>query len=125
VFFFNYRGFLSAHTQAISKSEFSDEELSDSTITGDSSACLGSLDNVVDFPISLYLSDLFLIYFLGFLRVVFRAERPPTFITLLTNGASDLMTLDFTLLDSCGLIAETKSTGEVIIFGMGYELEET
>jgi hypothetical protein len=94
VFFSNLRGFLSAHTEAISEPAFSDEEWSDSTLTGDRSACLGSLVNVVHFPIS----DLFLIYFLGFLRVVFRAGRPPTSVTLLTPGVSDLMTLDFTIL---------------------------
>jgi uncharacterized membrane protein len=57
---------LSAHIEAISESEYSDERLSDSTLTGDSSACLGFLVNVVHFPISSFLSDLFL-YFSRFL----------------------------------------------------------
>jgi hypothetical protein len=73
---------LSAHINAIYKSECSDEGLSDSTLTGDRSTCLGSLVNMVDIPISLELPDLFLCTFLGFFRVVFRAEGPPMSITL-------------------------------------------
>jgi hypothetical protein len=50
----------SVHIGTISESEFADEELSDSTLTGGRSVCLGSLVNTVDFPIRLPLSDLFL-----------------------------------------------------------------
>lgn len=70
-----------AYTEAVSESEFSGEELSDFTLTGDRSICLGSLVNTVEFPISL--SYLFVIDFCVFLRVVFRAEWLPTSIILL------------------------------------------
>jgi hypothetical protein len=48
--------------------------LSVSTLTGGGSVCIGPFVNVVDFPLSLFLSDLFLRTFLGFFRVIFRAE---------------------------------------------------
>jgi hypothetical protein len=44
---------LSAPIDAISESEFSDEELSDSTLNVDCSARLGSFVHVADFPNSL------------------------------------------------------------------------
>jgi hypothetical protein len=44
---------LSAQIDAISESEYSDEGLSDSTLTGERSTCSVSLVNMVDFPISL------------------------------------------------------------------------
>jgi hypothetical protein len=96
--FVNCRDFLFALIEAISESELSDEELSDSRLTGDRSVCLGSFVNVVDFPLSLFLSDIFLRTFLGFFSVVFRAEGPPMSITHLMPWGSNLMTLDFTML---------------------------
>jgi hypothetical protein len=48
---------------AISELEYSDEELSEPTLTGDRSVCSGSLDNMVDFPISYFLSNVFYILF--------------------------------------------------------------
>jgi hypothetical protein len=89
---------LFAHIETISGSEFSDEVLSDSTLTGDRSVSLGSFVNTVDFPISLLLSDLILSVFWGVLRVVLRAEGPPTSITLLTPWGSNLITFAFTML---------------------------
>jgi hypothetical protein len=98
VVFFNWRGFLSVHIDATSESEYSDEGLSDSTLTGDRKRVFRALINMADFPVSLFLSDLFLYSFLGFCKVIFKAERPPTSITLLILWGSDLMTLDFTML---------------------------
>jgi hypothetical protein len=90
------RVLLPAHIDAISESEYSDEELSDSTVTWDRSVCLGSFVNMFDFPINLL--DIFLFTFLGFIMVVFMAEGPPTSITLLMPWGSNVMTLDFTIL---------------------------
>jgi hypothetical protein len=45
---------LFAHIEAVSESEFSDEELSDCTLTGDRSVSLGAFVNTVDFPIGLF-----------------------------------------------------------------------
>jgi hypothetical protein len=68
----------SAHIDTISESENSDEGLSHNTHTGDRSTYmyLGSLFNMVGFPFSLFLSDLFLYTFLDFFMVVIRAEGP-------------------------------------------------
>jgi hypothetical protein len=82
VFFFNWRWLVICHIDAISEYEFSGEELSDFTLSGDRSACLGSMVNLVDFRISLSLSDLFFKYFINFLWIVFRVEGPPTSRTL-------------------------------------------
>jgi hypothetical protein len=89
VFLFNWRVLLYAYIIAIF-----DEDLSDFTLIGDRSVCLCSLVNMTDFPISLSLSDLILYTFFRFLRVLFRAEGPPTSITLLMPWGSNLMTLD-------------------------------
>jgi hypothetical protein len=43
---------------------------------------------------------LFLCNFLGFFRVVFKAEGPPTSITFLILWGSNLMTVDVTMLAS-------------------------
>jgi hypothetical protein len=83
---------------ATSESEFSGEELSDSTLTGDRSVCLGFFVNMVGFPIKLSLSDLFFVDFLVFLSVAFRAEGPPTSKTLLMPWGSNLTIVDFTIL---------------------------
>jgi hypothetical protein len=96
--FIDCSGLLFAHIEAISESEFSHEELSDSSLTGDRSVCLGSFVNTVVFSLSLFLYDLFLHAFWGVLRVVFRAEGPPTSITLLTPWGSNLITFAFTVL---------------------------
>jgi hypothetical protein len=56
-------GLLAAHIDAISESEYSDERLSDSTLTGDLSACLDFLVNSVVFSTGLLFSDLFYIPF--------------------------------------------------------------
>jgi hypothetical protein len=89
---------LSAHMEAISESEYSDEKLSNSTLTGDRSACLECMVNLVGLSISLFFSGLFLGIFLRLFSVVFMAEGPPTSITLFTPWGSNLMTLGFTML---------------------------
>jgi hypothetical protein len=52
---------------------------------------------MVDFPTGLSLLDLVFTVFCGLLRVVIRAEGPPTSITLFTPWGSNLITLDFTV----------------------------
>jgi hypothetical protein len=83
---------------AISESEYSDEELSDSILTGDRSVCSGFLVNMVYLPISLSASVSLLADSLGFLMVAVRAEGPPTSKTPLTPWGSNLITFGFTIL---------------------------
>jgi uncharacterized membrane protein len=61
------RVLLSVHIDAISESEYSDERLSDSTLTGDLSACLGFFVNLVDFSVGLLFFRFIFTYFSGFL----------------------------------------------------------
>jgi hypothetical protein len=61
-------------------------------------ARLGFMVKAVGFSIDLFVSGLFLGIFLRLFRVVFRAEGPPTCITLFTPWGSNLMTLGFTML---------------------------
>jgi hypothetical protein len=50
---------LSAHIDAISEPEYSDEGISASTLAGHCSMRLGSFVNLADFPVGLSVSDSF------------------------------------------------------------------
>jgi hypothetical protein len=77
----------------ISESEFSDDELPDSKLSGDRSVCLACLTSFVGLSISFCLSGLDLV-----LVLVLWPGRPQTSRTLLKPWGSSLTTLGLTIL---------------------------